>query len=85
MFLGLLPLIAAAMTLPALRAIGPASGAEAGREHDIAANTRRRLPAALMLAAAAGMTVAGLTDASLWPGVPSSWSESGWACRRSGD
>jgi MFS family permease len=73
-FLGLLPLIAiaAAMTLPAMAAVDPApvAGDEAQREHDVAAAARRRLPLALLLAIGAGLTVAGLTDASLVPGVP---------------
>ena len=71
-FLGLLPLIAiaAAMTLPALAAVGPAAVAAADQDDDGAVNPRRRLPVALVLAAGAGMTVAGLTDASPWPGLP---------------
>jgi MFS family permease len=70
-FLGLLPLIAiaAAMTLPALAAVAPAAISVPG-EHDVAIDTRRRLPLALLLAIGAGMTVAGLTDANLLPGVP---------------
>jgi len=70
-FLGLLPLIAiaAAMTLPALAAVAPAAISAPG-EHDVAVDTRRRLPLALLLAIGAGMTVAGLTDANLLPGVP---------------
>lgn len=70
-FLGLLPLIgvAALMTLPAVAVVGPA--AEAADAETAAANqVRRRLPLALMLAAGAGMLVAGLTDAELVPGVP---------------
>ena len=49
-FLGLLPLIAiaAAMTLPALRDVRPASEADAAEEHDVAARTRQRLPLALV-------------------------------------
>jgi MFS family permease len=73
-FLGLLPLIAiaAAMTLPAMAAVDPApvAGDEAQRDHDAAAAARRRLPLALLLAIGAGLTVAGLTDASLVPGAP---------------
>jgi MFS family permease len=72
-FLGLLPLIAvaAAMTLPAIAAVGPAAASgEAEEEHVAAEAARRRLPLALVLAAGAGMTVAGLTDASLLPGLP---------------
>ena len=69
-FLGLLPLIAiaAVMAVPAIRAI-PASTAVA-REHDVAIDARRRLPLALILTLGAGLTIAGLTDASLWPGIP---------------
>ena len=71
-FLGLLPLIAiaAAMTLPAMAAVGPAAVRQPGREDDAAAVAGRRLPLALLLAAAAGMTVAGLTDARPVPGLP---------------
>jgi MFS family permease len=73
-FLGLLPLIgaAAAMTLPAMAAVAPAAipDDEIAREHDLAAAARRRLPLALVLAAAAGLTVAGLTDARLVTGLP---------------
>lgn len=70
-FLGLLPLIAVAalMTLPAVAAVGPAI--EAVDAEGAAANqARRRLPLALVLAAGAGMLVAGLTDAALVPGLP---------------
>jgi MFS family permease len=73
-FLGLLPFIAiaAALTLPAMAAVGPptAMAGEAEKEHDDATIARRRLPIALVLAAGAGMTVAGLTDARLLPGLP---------------
>jgi MFS family permease len=67
-FLGLLPLIAvtAALTLPAIRAVrsvDPPAEAEASA-------ARRRLPVAVLLAIGAGMTVGGLTDARLWPGLP---------------
>jgi MFS family permease len=70
-FLGLLPLaaIAVAMTLPALAAIrSPAGQLEA--EHEAAARAGTRLPFALLLAAGAGLTVAGLTDAKAFPGLP---------------
>jgi MFS family permease len=72
-FLGLLPLIAvaAAMTLPAIAAVRPAAErSEAEEEHNAAVAARRRLPLALVLAIGAGMTVAGLTDARLVPGLP---------------
>jgi MFS family permease len=70
-FLGLLPLIALAalMTLPAVSHVGPAT--EVLDAEGAAANqARRRLPLALILAAGAGMLVAGLTDAELVPGLP---------------
>ena len=73
-FLGLLPLIAVAalMTLPAVAAVRPpadvATEGDAGR--DASNQARRRLPLALILAAGAGMLVAGLTDAELIPGLP---------------
>jgi MFS family permease len=68
-FLGLLPLIAiaAVMTVPAIAAI-PISTA-AAQEHDVAVDARRRLPLALVLTLGAGLTIAGLTDATLWPGL----------------
>jgi MFS family permease len=68
-FLGLLPLIgiAAVMAVPAIRAI-PAATAVA-QEHDVALDARRRLPLALLLTFGAGLTIAGLTDASPWPGL----------------
>ena len=72
-FLGLLPLIAiaAAMTLPAIAAVRPAVElSEAEEEHNAAVAARQRLPLALVLAIGAGMTVAGLTDARLVPGLP---------------
>ena len=72
-FLGLLPLIAiaAAMTLPAIAAVRPAVElSEAAEEHNAAVAARRRLPLALVLAIGAAMTVAGLTDARLVPGLP---------------
>jgi MFS family permease len=70
-FLGLLPLIAIAalMTLPAVAAVGPAT--ESADAESAASNqARQRLPLALILASGAGMLVAGLTDASLVPGLP---------------
>jgi MFS family permease len=68
-FLGLLPLIAiaAVMTVPAIAAI-PISTA-AAQEHDVAVDARRRLPLALVLTLGAGLAIAGLTDATLWPGL----------------
>jgi MFS family permease len=70
-FLGLLPLaaIAVAMTLPAIAAVRPAPARETA-ERDAAGRASRRLPLALALAVAAGMTVAGLTDARPFPGLP---------------
>jgi MFS family permease len=69
-FLGLLPLIAIAaiMAAPAIAAI-PDSTAST-QEHEVAEDTRRRLPRALVLTLGAGLTIAGLTDANLWPGLP---------------
>jgi MFS family permease len=69
-FLGLLPLIgiAAVMAAPAIRAIPAATAA--AKEHVVAVDARRRLPLALILAIGAGLTIAGLTDASPWPGIP---------------
>ena len=68
-FLGLLPLIglAAVMTVPAITSIPAATAAL--KEHDVAVDTRRRLPLALVLTLGAGLMIAGLTDAQLWPGV----------------
>ncbi len=70
-FLGLLPLIgvAATMTLPAVAGVRAAVEA-ADAEGAIANQARRRLPLAVMLAAGAGMLVAGLTDLELVPGLP---------------
>lgn len=70
-FLGLLPLVgvAAAMTLPAVSAVRPAPAVLA-EEHAAAHRASRRLPLALALAAGAGLVVAGLSDASPFPGVP---------------
>ena len=74
-FLGLLPLIAlaGAMTLPVLAASGPPDRAPGDPGHSAAAvpaARRRRLGWALVVAAGAGLTVAGLTDASAVPGIP---------------
>ena len=69
-FLGLLPLIllAGAMTLPAIaRSVPAASDAPAPRTPG---NVRRRLPAAVLVAAGVGSLVAGLTSAAVVPGVP---------------
>lgn len=64
-FLGLLPLIgvAAALTLPAVRAVAPAEASAEG-EHQVALDARRRLPLALVLVAGAGLLVAGLSGAA---------------------
>jgi MFS family permease len=69
-FLGLLPLaaVAVAMTLPAIAAVR-STAVELAAEHEAAARAGTRLPFALVLAAGAGLTVAGLTDARLFPGV----------------
>ncbi len=78
-FLGLLPLIvlAAAVTLPAIRAAVPsgalARGGEANRgaAHGSAETAmRRRLPLALVLALGAALLVAGLASGALLPGGP---------------
>jgi MFS family permease len=68
-FLGLLPLIllAGAMTLPAMAASIPA--ADHGPGNAVEA-TRKRFPAAILVAAGAGLVVGGLTSATLVPGVP---------------
>jgi MFS family permease len=68
-FLGLLPLIllAGAMTLPAMAASIPS--ADHGPGHVLAA-TRKRFPAAMLVAAGAGLVVTGLGSATLLPGVP---------------
>jgi MFS family permease len=59
-FVAILPLVVAAamLTLPALRQLGPPAVAPA--------NVRTRLPTALLVAAGAGMFLAGLTVASPW-------------------
>jgi MFS family permease len=69
-FLGLLPLIAVAgaMTLPAIARSVPAEAPAA--EGTAASDLRARLPSAVLVTAGAGLVVAGLTDASLVPGVP---------------
>jgi MFS family permease len=61
-FLGLLPLIAAAglLTIRALAAVPPTDAAHAA-EADTAAAERRRLPNALLVAAGAGLITVGLT------------------------
>ena len=81
-FLGLLPLIAIAalMTVPAVAAVGPATARRRRRAATSQRGPRRRLPLALVLAAGAGMTVAGLTDAALAPACRSSSSASLIAC-----
>jgi MFS family permease len=62
-FLGLVPLIAlaAALTLPALRAVPPADPIAADRERAIAAASGRRLPRAVRVTAGAALLLAGLT------------------------
>lgn len=83
-FLGLLPLIvlAAVVTLPAIRAavpsgVGAKRAAANGREADRGAahgstdtELRRRLPLALVLALGAALLVAGLASGTLLPGGP---------------
>ncbi len=81
-FLGLLPLIvlAAAITLPAIRsavprrpAIVPQAGAASGPNGLSTPQSmalRRRLPLGLLLALGAGLLVAGLTAGALVPGLP---------------
>lgn len=67
-FLGLLPLIAAsaAFTFPAIAAVRSAEGLP----DTVATDARRRLPIAVVLAVAAALLIAGLTDARIIPGVP---------------
>jgi MFS family permease len=69
-FLGLLPLIAiaAAMTAPAMAASVPRDLPPDVER--LAADTRRRLPWAVLVTAGAGLIVAGLTTAALVPGGP---------------
>src|SRR4051794_663565 len=84
-FLGLLPLIAIAvtLTLPAIRAVRPAPEAAEG-EHQVALEARRRLPLAIVLVAGAAMIVTGLSNLGPAPlvlvaaGVPIG----GWAFAR---
>ncbi len=70
-FLGLLPLtaVAAALTLPAIAAVRGADPSTAGPPNGDS-TARERLSLALALAAGAGMTIAGLTDARVLPGLP---------------
>ena len=69
-FLGLLPLIAAAglLTIRALAAVPPTDAAEAA-EAAAATAERRRLPNALLVAAGAGLITVGLTMGDLLPTV----------------
>ncbi len=69
-FLGLLPLIAAAglLTVRALAAVPPTDAAEAA-EAAAATAERRRLPNALLVAAGAGLITVGLTMGDLLPTV----------------
>ena len=74
-FLGLLPLIAlaGAITLPAIRWAVPVGAAIGNADPDAQGNglaLRRRLPIGLVLAAGAGLLVAGLTSGTLVPGGP---------------
>lgn len=75
-FLGLLPLIAVAgaITLPAIRSAVPVGAAAMGEadpdERGNGLAMRRRLPIGLVLAAGAGLLVAGLTSGTLFPGAP---------------
>lgn len=66
-FLGLLPaiLVAGAISLPSLRAIKAPSEGEVDREAQAAASLRRRLPLALVVAAGAGLFLAGLTSGNV--------------------
>ncbi|MGP1673836.1 MAG: MFS transporter [Candidatus Limnocylindrales bacterium] len=71
-FLGLLPLIAAAaaISFPAIRRIGPAEGEdERPAEALAAASLGRRLPLALVVAIGTGMFLAGLGSATPWQAV----------------
>ena len=75
-FLGLLPLIVAAgaITLPAIRSAVPVGAAAIGGADPDGPGTglamRRRVPIGLVLAAGAGLLLAGLTSGSLVLGVP---------------
>ncbi len=62
--LGLIPLIVVSGTLAVagLRDVPPADPTAASEEHLVAIDARRRLPRAIVLAIAAGLTLAGLTD-----------------------
>lgn len=71
-FLGLLPFIAlaAALTLPAIRAVAPAPVPAPAPTTDGAAaptRTRRRLPLAVVLVVGAGLVVSGLSNVSAIP------------------
>ena len=72
-FLGLLPLIliAATLTLPAIRAVQPAPSTPEGSVRSAAklAADRRRLPLALILVVGAGLVVSGLSNVSPIPVV----------------
>ncbi|MEX1103281.1 MAG: MFS transporter [Dehalococcoidia bacterium] len=63
-FVGILPLVGAAalLTLPALRQLGPPA--------QVPAAARSRMPTAVLVAAGAGMFLAGLTVASPWLSPP---------------
>jgi MFS family permease len=63
-FLGLLPIVvlAAAISYPALRRIGPADAEAAAGEARAAGSLRHRLPLALLVAGGSGLFLAGLTS-----------------------
>jgi MFS family permease len=72
-FIGLLPIIAVAawLTLPSIRAVGPGgsepSTAPAGGAGRTSSDARRRLPLAVVLVIGAGLAVSGLSNVSPFP------------------
>ena len=74
-FIGLLPIIAVAawLTLPSIRAVGPGtlerSNAPAGGAGRTSSDARRRLPMAVVLVVGAGLAVSGLSNVSPVPPV----------------
>ncbi|MBA2717760.1 MAG: MFS transporter [Chloroflexi bacterium] len=69
-FIGLLPIIAVAawLTLPSIRAVGPAALATPQRDETSQPNAaRRRLPLAIVLVVGAGLVVSGLSNVSSIP------------------